>query len=155
MTAVDFAAVLHGRRSEPGKWRALCPCSVHNGSSRKLSITEGHNGRVLVYCFAGCKTRDVMTSLGLRMADLFSGPPPTVAQSHQLVAERIERDDTARNRRRAHGAICDRMQKLEAVCDSLCAHLTRQPKDGAIAELFHTALAKLRAIEAMELGLRQ
>lgn len=50
-----------------------------------LSIKVGTDGRVLLNCHAGCGTRDVVTAIGLTMADLFaegtkregaSGPDP-------------------------------------------------------------------------------
>ncbi|MDP9233094.1 MAG: hypothetical protein M3P01_00885 [Actinomycetota bacterium] len=36
-------------------------------------MTEGRDGRVLLMCWAGCRTEDVVRALGLQMADLF--PP--------------------------------------------------------------------------------
>ncbi len=57
------------RRSGDGKWRAICPC--HGG--RSLAIAE-KDDRVLLHCFAGCDTGDVLASLGLDLADLFDRP---------------------------------------------------------------------------------
>lgn len=51
-------------------WRARCPAC--GGHGRKVSITEVDD-RVLVKCFAGCATEDVLTAVGLTFADLF--PP--------------------------------------------------------------------------------
>jgi hypothetical protein len=42
-----------------------------------LSIREGDDGRVLLKCFAGCKTQDIVASIELKMSDLF----PTVNYS--------------------------------------------------------------------------
>ena len=50
-------------------WRAICPAC--GGKSRKLSITEGDNGTLLVHCFAGCAVPDVLAAVGLTTADLF------------------------------------------------------------------------------------
>lgn len=91
----------------------------------------------------------------MSMADLYpGGPNPTRAQLQQAAEERERRDLEARQRRMDHGQACDRLLKLEAVCDSLGAQLARQPDNDATAALFHAALEKLRAIEALELGLR-
>jgi hypothetical protein len=88
------------------------------------------------------------------MGDLFTGPPPTAEQARQSAQEHTRRDGEARARRAAHGAACDRLRKLEAVCNSLGERLARQPDSGAMAELFHAALDKLRTVEAAELELR-
>jgi hypothetical protein len=57
------------RRSGSG-WVARCP--AHDDRRPSLSIAEGEDGRVLLYCHAGCATRDVVAAMGLRMADLFA-----------------------------------------------------------------------------------
>jgi len=51
-----------------GKWVACCP--AHQDKSPSLAITEATD-RLLVYCFAGCETSDVMAAVGLNVADLF------------------------------------------------------------------------------------
>ncbi len=152
MTARAVADLLHARPAGRGKWTAQCP--AHRDRSPSLSIREGEDGKTLIRCWAGCSTEDVVKAVGLRMADLFAGPPPTAEQGRQIAQERDQRDAEARNRRAAHGAACDRLRKLEAVCDSLGERLARQPDSDAIAELFHAALDKLRAAEATETELR-
>src|SRR6266851_5340377 len=48
--AAAAAAVLgHPKRVGPRKWRADCP--VHGGHS--LELTDGRDGRLLVYCWGG------------------------------------------------------------------------------------------------------
>ena len=49
-------------------WRADCP----NGhkSRGSLSVTQADDGRVLLHCFSGCATSDVLGALGLSMADV-------------------------------------------------------------------------------------
>ncbi len=55
--------------SKSGKdWTASCP--AHDDQRPSLSISEASDGRVLVWCHAGCSTPDIMESLGLSMADL-------------------------------------------------------------------------------------
>lgn len=56
----------------PRKWMARCP--AHEDRSPSLSVKDTEDGRVLVYCFAGCGAGDVLNSIGLRLADLFDGP---------------------------------------------------------------------------------
>lgn len=57
------------RRSGNG-WMARCP--VHDDGTASLSITEAPD-KVLLCCFAGCRTDDVLAAIGLSFKDLF--PP--------------------------------------------------------------------------------
>jgi putative DNA primase/helicase len=56
-------------RGRGGAWTARCP--AHEDRSPSLSIKEGHGGRVLLRCHAGCTTEAIVAALGLTMADLF------------------------------------------------------------------------------------
>lgn len=60
------------------KWMACCPS--HNDGQRKgdqsLSI-ELAGDKILLKCFAGCKTPDIVKALGLTMSDLFLGEKKT------------------------------------------------------------------------------
>lgn len=68
VTSDDFLSRLEGVENEPGGWKARCP--AHEDRSPSLSISEGTDG-ILVYCHAGCDTRDIVTALQLEMKDLF------------------------------------------------------------------------------------
>jgi 5S rRNA maturation endonuclease (ribonuclease M5) len=47
-------------------------CPAHDGKGvNSLSIGRADDGGVILYCFAGCTTESVVTSLGLKMRDLF------------------------------------------------------------------------------------
>lgn len=48
-------------------------CPAHDDLEPSLSIRDG-NGQALLYCHAGCDTRDVVDRLELTMADLFDNP---------------------------------------------------------------------------------
>jgi hypothetical protein len=50
----------------------LARCPSHEDQQASLSIAEGHDGRVLLKCFAGCRADHIVARLGLRMRDLFS-----------------------------------------------------------------------------------
>lgn len=58
-----------------GKFKAVCP--AHDDREPSLSISV-KGGSVLLHCFAGCKTEDVVAQLGLEMKDLFEAPRLTV-----------------------------------------------------------------------------
>lgn len=152
MTANDFALSTNARRTGAGKWQARCP--AHRDKNPSLSIAAGQDGRVLLYCFRGCSLLEILAALGLAPRDLFEGPPPTPEQLRKAAQERTRRDVEARRRRAAHAAVCDRLRKLEAVCNSLGERLARQTDNETLAALFHAALEKLREAEAEELELR-
>jgi len=59
------------RPSVPGQWVALCP--AHEDRSPSLSIRDCGDGRILLHCFAGCATEEVLSSLGLTFRDIM--PP--------------------------------------------------------------------------------
>jgi DNA primase len=56
--------------SGTGQWRARCP--AHDDYGPSLSVRETVAGGVLLFCFAGCETADVVEAIGLRMADLYA-----------------------------------------------------------------------------------
>ncbi|MFN7112672.1 MAG: CHC2 zinc finger domain-containing protein, partial [Brevundimonas sp.] len=56
------------RRSGKG-WVARCP--AHEDRTPSLSVAEGHDGRVLIKCFAGCTLEAILGALGLEVRDLF------------------------------------------------------------------------------------
>ena len=62
-----------------GGYMARCP--VHDDKNPSLSITEGDDGRVLLKCFAGCSTEEIVKALGLTMSDLF--PPGSKPQKQR------------------------------------------------------------------------
>ena len=54
------------------RWIACCP--AHDDKRPSLSITETDDGRVLLHCWAGCHTSDVLASIGLTFGDLYPTP---------------------------------------------------------------------------------
>ena len=58
------------RATGEGKWSAQCP--GHDDRTASLSVTEGDDGRVLVFCHAGCETPAVLSAIGMTVKDLFS-----------------------------------------------------------------------------------
>lgn len=46
-------------------------CPAHEDRTASLSVGEGHDGRVLLNCFAGCGAAAVVDALGMQVADLF------------------------------------------------------------------------------------
>lgn len=53
------------------KWKACCP--AHDDKSPSLAITETSDGVVLLKCWAGCTTQNIVSAIGLELRDLFPG----------------------------------------------------------------------------------
>lgn len=64
-----LAAAPGGGRESGGQWLILCP--VHRDKRASLAVREQRDGTLLVRCYAGCETEDVLDVLGLSWRDLF------------------------------------------------------------------------------------
>ena len=76
------------KKSSQG-WSARCP--AHEDKANSLSVGEGNDGRVLINCFAGCKTEVIVGKIGLGMRDLF----PSNGKSRQSYSRRPQSLTTA------------------------------------------------------------
>ena len=74
MTLQNLLARLDGVRAVTNGHVARCPLPGHgkgNGDRNpSLSVSETDE-KILLYCFAGCDTKDVLEQLGLKFKDLF------------------------------------------------------------------------------------
>lgn len=88
MAPDEFAQRLDAKPLSGG-WIARCPAHADNDAS--LKIDEGDDGRVLLYCFAGCSTASILKAMRLTWDDLF---PDTAAPPDPWirVARAIRRD---------------------------------------------------------------
>lgn len=90
VVALQAHASQHGRtapRVRGKKCTACCP--AHDDRHPSLSVTEADDGRALLKCNTGCTTEDVVSSLGLSMADLFK-PDATRKKDPPKAARRTE-----------------------------------------------------------------
>jgi hypothetical protein len=72
MTPVEMLlSRLQKVKGRNGSWTACCPAHEDKGPS--LAVREADDGRVLLHCFAGCPTVNVLGAVGMDMSDLF--PP--------------------------------------------------------------------------------
>lgn len=59
----------------PDRWRSHCPSHQlpphRAGRGRSLTVAVGDDGRALITCHAGCSAYEIVSSLGLELADLF------------------------------------------------------------------------------------
>src|ERR1700728_2238357 len=51
------------------------PCPAHDDARASLSVSQGEDGRVLIYCQAGCSLFAVLEALGLSERGLFAQKP--------------------------------------------------------------------------------
>src|SRR5262245_29309781 len=63
MNAEFLARALGGRKASTG-WMARCP--AHDDNVPSLSIRDTRNGKVLIYCHAGCSQNHVISALEAR-----------------------------------------------------------------------------------------
>lgn len=80
------------RRQGENSWR--CPVPEHEGNNPSLSVGRGDDGRVLLFCQAGCETEDVLKALDLQFSDLYPDEEPTHAEDYQIAAEYIYQDES-------------------------------------------------------------
>ena len=69
VTLDAILSLLEGARRTGRGWTARCP--AHADRQASLSVNEGHDGRILLHCFAGCSSLSVVHALGLELCDLF------------------------------------------------------------------------------------
>ena len=61
-------------------------CPAHEDLNASLSVSLAKSGRLLVHCFAGCRTEDVCRALGIELKDLMcddkAGSPATLTATY-------------------------------------------------------------------------
>ena len=60
------------KKRQAGGWTARCPS--HEDQHNSLAVTE-ETGKILLHCFRGCSTTQIVAALGLEMSSLFGDPP--------------------------------------------------------------------------------
>jgi len=76
--AYKIAEALGGSLVPDAKGNYLCRCPAHADQNPSLSICDS-DGKLLVYCFAGCRQADVLAAL--RRLGLLPGAPDPAAQT--------------------------------------------------------------------------
>lgn len=90
---------LDGLRPTPNGWISKCP--AHEDRHASLSIAEGHERPVVLFCFAGCKPDDIVRAAGLDPREILgarhgertgrpasSRPPKNIRAVEPAAAER-------------------------------------------------------------------
>lgn len=71
-----FLARLDGVNGGPQQYGARCP--AHNDRSASLAVSQDADGRILIFCHAGCPYTDVVEAMGLEPRHLFPGHEPPI-----------------------------------------------------------------------------
>lgn len=75
----------------------LACCPAHDDTNPSLSIAEGRDGRVLLFCHAGCELTRILQALGLKTSDLFDEKKPKIiAEYHYQDAKGHENYEIVR-----------------------------------------------------------
>ena len=64
---------------ETGAGKYLSRCPAHDDRSPSLAIKDGDDGRVLIHCFAGCDTENILTAIGMVFSDIM---PERIGTEH-------------------------------------------------------------------------
>ena len=88
MKTDELLSMLHNVKKSPAGWVACCP--AHEDRHQSLSISTGSDERILLKCFAGCATEDVVAKLGLTMADLM---PETKERNERTIVDTYDYRD--------------------------------------------------------------
>ena len=85
---------LEGVKRSANGYVAKCP--GHDDKVASLSVGAGADGKVLINCFAGCDTRDIVSAVGLEMSDLF--PPREESEENRPPRRRLSVEDLAHDK---------------------------------------------------------
>lgn len=66
--------VQKAKRSGRDSWIACCP--AHQDKNPSMTIREVEEGKLLVHCFAGCSIEEIVSSIGITLADLMPERSP-------------------------------------------------------------------------------
>ena len=94
-----------------GSWTACCPAHEDKGPS--LAVREGDDGRVLLHCFAGCPTVNVLGAVGMDMSDLF--PPDEKRKNYPV-------EGKPRMKPAFYASDLIRILSFEALVVNICAY---------------------------------
>ena len=75
MLIEEFIGHFEIKSETGGTYAAICP--AHEDSDPSLHISQGDKG-IVCHCKTGCTTEQIVTAIGLKLADLFDNPLPNV-----------------------------------------------------------------------------
>ena len=121
-----------------GSWTACCPAHEDKGPS--LAVREGDDGRVLLHCFAGCPTVNVLGAVGMDMSDLF--PPDEKRKNYPV-------EGKPRMKPAFYASDLIRILSFEALVVNICAYDMSVGKPMKEADRERLKVAQQRIEEVM------
>lgn len=124
-------------------WLASCPGPLHENGDKhpSLSIKQTADGTVLMHCYAGCQTSEVLSAIGLTVGDLFpaSNKPQAPLNSRQ---------------RKRYGQALAALRALELETMIICVAAERVLAGDPIdrEEMNRTLIARERILNALEVA---
>lgn len=88
-------------------WTSRCP--AHEDKQNSLSFRETDDGTMLVKCFKGCETKDVLGAVNLKMRDLFpqKKQPPKKPKAQSLTLAELAADKKLSEEFLREVGVCD------------------------------------------------
>ena len=68
----------------------MARCPSHDDKNPSLKIMETSDGKILIRCFAGCATHDILDSIGLTFNDLFPDGQLNAFKGFQRIEEEVK-----------------------------------------------------------------
>lgn len=77
------------RWRDNGQGRYMCRCPAHEDKNPSLSVRENDDGMLLLHCFAGCSTSDILDAVGLSWRQMWPWDSPGGANGSQRSRDRL------------------------------------------------------------------
>jgi len=126
MRIEEFLGRLQNVRRTAGGWSARCPAHQDRLNSLSIAWTPP---RILIHCFAVCRTDEILGALGLTPRDLFDdparrpGPPSPAPQYRDALEEQrakaLDAERRAEERREFYQPLIAAADALRLQCQNL------------------------------------
>ena len=70
MMIEEFLSHFQSVKQNGNQYMALCPAHDDRKASLSIRLSEDGN-KILIHCFAGCATEDILAKVGLSMNELY------------------------------------------------------------------------------------
>jgi putative DNA primase/helicase len=84
MTITEILQLFPSAKRTGSGYQAKCP--AHDDDKASLTISQGDDGHILLYCHARCDTTKICKTLGIEVKDLFADKPKAKNVSRKIVA---------------------------------------------------------------------
>ncbi len=107
----------------------MCLCPAHEDRTPSLSVRATDDGKILLHCFAGCRTSEIVRTLGLTLRDLMPSGPGKAVTGHRPASQSRPAKASARNGQRGKlGRIVAEYEYRDADDRLICQVVRYEPK---------------------------